>query len=121
MAYELAHGPIPRGMVVRHKCDVRLCIAPNHLEVGTVLDNLNDMYSRGRNGQHKRRGEAHTDSKLTDDERPYIYGSPELGTVLSGKVRRLSFGNLKYPHGKERLHCGLSRRRFPSLTHSPPT
>ena len=56
MAYELAHGPIPRGMVVRHKCDVRLCIAPNHLEVGTVLDNLNDMYSRSRNGQHKRRG-----------------------------------------------------------------
>lgn len=39
-------GPIPAGQVVRHKCDVRLCINPEHLELGTQGDNLNDRKER---------------------------------------------------------------------------
>jgi hypothetical protein len=37
-------GDIPRhGLVVRHKCDNRLCINPDHLEVGTQSANLIDQ------------------------------------------------------------------------------
>lgn len=37
-------GDIPRrGLVVRHKCDNRLCINPEHLEVGTQSANLRDQ------------------------------------------------------------------------------
>lgn len=39
-------GSIPAGQVVRHKCDVRLCINPEHLELGTQGDNLNDRKER---------------------------------------------------------------------------
>ncbi len=48
LAYELYVGPIPVGMVVRHKCDVKLCVNPDHLELGTHADNVNDTMSRGR-------------------------------------------------------------------------
>jgi uncharacterized protein (DUF433 family) len=46
--FEAAFGPIPVGMVVRHKCDNPPCINPNHLEIGTQADNMRDMSERGR-------------------------------------------------------------------------
>lgn len=47
-SWELAFGPIPDGMVVRHRCDNPPCVNPAHLEVGTQADNVADMIARGR-------------------------------------------------------------------------
>lgn len=44
---DCAHGPCPAGLVVRHKCDNRLCVNPEHLEYGTQGDNLNDRKAHG--------------------------------------------------------------------------
>lgn len=32
VAYEDAHGPIPAGHDVHHRCEVKLCVNPDHLE-----------------------------------------------------------------------------------------
>lgn len=48
LAYETWVGPIPEGLVVRHRCDNPPCINPNHLEIGTQKDNVHDMHSRNR-------------------------------------------------------------------------
>ena len=46
--YEECFGEIPKGMVIRHKCDNNGCINPEHLEIGTQKDNIHDMINRGR-------------------------------------------------------------------------
>jgi hypothetical protein len=38
-AWTLEHGPIPQGLVVRHRCDEPLCTATNDLVLGTYADN----------------------------------------------------------------------------------
>ena len=49
-AWEYAKGAIPKGMWVLHRCDVRNCVNPDHLYLGTYQDNMNDMKRRGRHG-----------------------------------------------------------------------
>lgn len=45
-AYEVFIGPIPDGLIVRHKCDNSICCNPEHLEVGTKKDNRQDFMKR---------------------------------------------------------------------------
>lgn len=48
VAYELTLGPIPDGMWVLHTCDVKRCVNPEHLYVGTSADNTRDAVVRDR-------------------------------------------------------------------------
>lgn len=48
LVWELAVGPIPPGMQLCHRCDVRDCVRPDHLFLGTQLDNMRDAKAKGR-------------------------------------------------------------------------
>lgn len=48
LAWEMAYGPIPDGLSVLHRCDVPLCVRPDHLFLGTQQDNLEDARAKGR-------------------------------------------------------------------------
>ena len=47
-AWLLWRGEVPDGMFILHSCDVRPCVNPDHLRVGTQADNMQDKLRRGR-------------------------------------------------------------------------
>lgn len=48
VAWRIVNGPIPDGMFVLHRCDVRRCVNPAHLFLGTNDDNMADKVAKGR-------------------------------------------------------------------------
>lgn len=48
LSYEHYKGTIEDGLYALHKCDCRACVNPNHIFIGTHLDNVNDSTKKGR-------------------------------------------------------------------------
>lgn len=73
LAYELVKGPIPEGLIVRHRCDNPPCCNPDHLLVGTYADNTDDAVERNRLPTGERSGTA----KITVEQVRYIRANPD--------------------------------------------
>jgi len=58
--------PLKSKLFIRHKCDNRKCVNPDHLEWGTNQDNMNDMKRRGRSPNN--RGSKNPHSKLKEED-----------------------------------------------------
>lgn len=63
-SWELHRGEtVPSGHQVNHHCDNPLCVRPEHLFVGTQLDNMRDKVSKRRQA----RGEAGGNARLVPE------------------------------------------------------
>lgn len=71
------NGPIPDGLLILHKCDIRQCVNPSHLFLGTYQDNMDDKCIKGcdRNGCER----------LTVDQVQEIRQSPLFRNTLGRK------------------------------------
>lgn len=71
VTYRHFHGEIPNGLFVCHHCDVPSCCNPDHLFLGTSLDNTIDCINKKRNSKPPRndhiKGVVHVSHKLNDD------------------------------------------------------
>lgn len=85
LAWVLRHGSIKKGMCACHKCDNRKCVNPDHIFIGTNVDNLKDMHRKGRGGWGERNGNA----KFTAEEvRGMILEHREKGTSCTELAER---------------------------------
>lgn len=82
VAWVLNFGSIPVGMVVCHRCDTPACVRPDHLFLGSIADNVADMFTKGRaaNQAGMHNGQAKlTDDKVREIRRRYKPRSPTDG------------------------------------------
>jgi hypothetical protein len=97
LAWELTYGPIPEGMEVCHRCDRPECYRPEHLFLGTQIENMADMYAKGRGNTGSRNGQA----KLTE------------ATVAEIRQRRDGGETIK----SLAAHFGVNRKTIYNATH----
>ena len=90
-SYQVYRGPIPDGMFVCHKCDVRSCVNPDHLFIGTNLDNNRDMVRKGRAKLLK--GSSNGFARLNEEQAYLIrHGHPELTNKQAAELYDVSVG-----------------------------
>lgn len=66
VSYEVSFGDIPNGLHVCHHCDVRCCINPSHLFLGTHKQNMEDKVNKGR--AHRPAGIINGRTHLTEQD-----------------------------------------------------
>lgn len=83
--WERHFGEVPQDKEVCHRCDVRSCVNPAHLFLGTRQDNVTDCVLKGRH-QH---GSRHYSVKLTQ---PVIAQLKQLAGTASQLNLAVRFG-----------------------------
>ena len=63
-SWSVFKGEIPDGMNVLHQCDMPACINPDHLFLGSQLDNVRDMHAKGRARKRGLIGSENPSAKL---------------------------------------------------------
>lgn len=90
-SYEVFNGPIPHGLLVRHRCDNPPCVNPEHLELGTHQDNTDDKMRRGRGSGWR-----------CKTSRPLKVSPDEVARIRADREAGLRYSDLaaKYGHGE---------------------
>jgi len=78
-AYELMRGPIPKGLLVCHKCDNPICVRWDHLFLGTSADNMKDRDRKGHTAHPK--GVLNGGAKLSESIVKQIRKRYAVGSV----------------------------------------
>lgn len=83
-AYEMKNGAIPDGLCALHQCDVRNCVNPKHLFLGTRADNCQDCKAKGRTATGAKNGMKKHPDKNPVGERN---GMARLTRSIASKIR----------------------------------
>ncbi|HVM93407.1 MAG TPA: HNH endonuclease [Terriglobales bacterium] len=84
-SYLIHKGEIPDGKLVCHTCDNRKCVNPEHLWLGSISENIKDMWEKGRQVFGDQRGEKNGCAKLTESDVKAIRQSRESQRAIAEK------------------------------------
>jgi hypothetical protein len=92
ISWVINRGPIPHNMYVLHTCDQPSCVNPDHLFLGTQIDNNNDKVSKVRQAM----GEKLPQSKLNAEDIRHIRSLRTYGLSLYelADIFRVDFSNI---------------------------
>lgn len=81
------HGPIPKGMQIRHTCNNARCTNIRHLIIGTPKDNMLDKVRAGNHRKHARMSDS---TILQIIEMAQTQGSSAIARTLGLKQANVS-------------------------------
>lgn len=99
LAWRIANGPIPRGLVICHRCDVKNCVNPDHLFLGTRADNNKDARDKGI--ANWARGEEHYRAKLNADD---VLSIRRSGLTVSALARHYGVDRKTIRRARDAFH-----------------
>lgn len=103
VAYEIYVREVPEGLCVCHRCDVPWCVNPEHLFLGTRLDNNVDRDRKDRGNTAKLTSEqareiyqrVHAGERQTDIASAYQINRVTVSDIKLGKIwAHVTKGNL---------------------------
>ena len=105
VVYEMVFGPFSEDLIVRHTCDNKKCVNPDHLLLGTQKDNASDRVER----QLMPNGEAVWSSKLTEKDvltirKKYANGVSSSALAAEYGLHRATVSSIVY--GRTWKHLG---------------
>ena len=84
LAWMLYKGEIPEGFNINHACDVGCCCNPEHLYVGTQLENLEDSRRSGKLGTGRNSGRKNgSNCRLEEEQVMYLRSLKERADVIA--------------------------------------
>lgn len=103
ISFELCNGKIPNGLCVLHDCDIKLCVRPSHLHLGTRAQNNFEAVARGL-ARHER-GEKSSRAILT---------THQIIKIRKLHCKEMSFAKLAKAYGVHRatISAIISRRSW---------
>lgn len=94
LSWEMTRGPIPDGLHVCHHCDNRKCVNPDHLFLGTRLDNMADMMAKRRCFNQRK----------TACPKGHLYSDGNTLLVDNGRRRLCKICHREYSRISQRLY-----------------
>jgi len=92
VAFALHHvRNIASSEIVRHTCDNAKCCNPDHLEIGTQIDNINDRVSRGRSAMGERNGRSARYKLATSAEQIKLDSGQDKSQLADESVKKLGW------------------------------
>lgn len=110
IAYTLAKGEIPDGMVVRHACDNPPCVNPNHLRLGTRADNARDARERIKFAKPETRVKR---AQGKGDVHYHVWTYRDQGVETRGGATAMF--RKSHPFRTKQAAWGFGNRRFGAL------